>query len=143
MSLIKLASSRKSARGFTLVELLIAVSIVGILAAVAFPAYQDSVRKSRRADAMTSLLQIQLAQEKWRANNPSYTNNLTNVAVNGTDSIDGYYTLAISASSATQFTATATPKSGGPQAGDSCSTFTITQNGPDVSDAAKKACWNR
>ncbi len=131
------------AKGFTLLELMIVVAIVAILGSIALPAYQDSLRKGRRADAMTSLLQIQMQQEKWRANNPTYNSALSGLGWSGTDSLEGYYTVAISASSAITFTATATPKSGGPQSGDSCGTFTITSNGPDISTTAKKKCWNK
>lgn len=131
--------------GFTLIELVVTVAIVGILAAVAYPSYANAVRKARREDAMAALLELQLVQEKWRANNPSYTSLLTNlgysVASNGT-SRDGYYTINVTAASATAFTATASPKSGTAQASDSCS-FTLTHNGPDISDATKKACWGK
>ncbi|MBK5937990.1 hypothetical protein CCR96_01580 [Halochromatium roseum] len=58
--------------GFTLIELMIAVAIVGILAAIAYPSYLDYVRKSRRSDALSALSSTQLAQEKWRANNIAY-----------------------------------------------------------------------
>lgn len=143
MSLSKLALPRKKMKGFTLIELMIAVAIVAILASIALPAYQNSVRKSRRADAMTSLLQLQLAQEKWRANNPSYTSDLANLGWSSSSSIDGHYTMAITSATGTQFTVTAAPKSGGPQVSDTCALFTITQNGPDVSTAAKRSCWNR
>lgn len=132
-------------RGFTLIELVVTVAIVGILAAVAYPSYANAIRKARREDAMTALLELQLVQEKWRANNPSYTSTLTDlgysVASNAT-SRDGYYTLNVTAASATAFTATASPKSGTAQASDSCS-FTLTQNGPDISDSTKRACWSK
>lgn len=58
--------------GFTLIELMIVVVIVGILAMIALPAYQDFIRKGRRADVLTKLLDAQLQQEKWRANNIKY-----------------------------------------------------------------------
>lgn len=143
MVLIKLNGLRVA--GFTLVELVVTVAIVGILAAVAYPSYVNSVRKARREDGMAALLELQLVQEKWRANNPSYTTTLTNLgyssAANGT-SRDGYYTINVTAATATTFTATAAPKTGTPQAGDPC-TLTLTQNGPDISDATKKACWSK
>ena len=138
-----MSKMKNSARGFTLLELMIVVAIVAILGSIAIPAYQDSVRKSRRADAMTSLIQIQAQQEKWRANNPQYSNSLSSLGWSGTDSLEGYYTVAIAASSVNAFTATATPKTGGPQAGDSCGTLTITANGPDTSTADKKKCWSK
>ena len=63
----------RSPRGFTLVELMITMLIIGILAAIAIPAYNDSVRKSRRSDAMTALAAVQQAQERWRGSNASYS----------------------------------------------------------------------
>lgn len=132
---------KRSAAGFTLLELMIAVAIVAILATIAVPSYQDAVRKGRRTDAMAALLDLQMAQEKYRANNTSYAGTLGALGYNAV-SDEGYYDLAITASSANAFTATATPKSGTAQASDSC-TFTITQDGPDVSTAAKKTCWNK
>lgn len=139
------AFHNRSVYGFTLLELVITVSIVGILAAVAYPSYVSSVRKARREDGIAALLEVQLAQEKWRANNPSYTSTLTNLGFNAASnatSRDGYYTINVTAASATAFTATAAPKSGTAQASDSC-TLTLTQNGPDTSDATKKACWSK
>ena len=67
-----------AAPGFTLVEVMIAVVIVGLLAAVAIPAFTDSVRKSRRAEAFSALSAVQLAQERWRGNNASYASELAN-----------------------------------------------------------------
>lgn len=128
--------------GFTLIELVITVAIVAILAAVAYPSYVSSLRKARREDAITALLELQMAQEKHRANNPTYSAALSDIGFSNATSHDGYYTLAITASSATAFSASATPKVGTAQAADSC-TFIISQEGPDISDATKKTCWNK
>lgn len=83
-------------RGFTLIELMIAIAVLGILAAVAFPSYMDSVRKSRRSEAMTALAQAQQAQEMWRGNNSAYTTALSDLGVNATTPT-GYYTISLSA----------------------------------------------
>ena len=125
--------------GFTLIELMIVVAVIAILAAVAYPAFTDQLRKSRRADAMTSLEDLRLEQEKWRANNPAY-GGLADVWT-GNDSAKGHYTMNVAANSALGFTATATPR--GDQLNDSCGTFGINESGPDGSgDKASVAdCW--
>ncbi len=68
--------SAKGARGFTLIELMIAIAIMGILAAIAVPSLSKYIRESRRAQAQADMLQIRLALEKWRANNNSYLSTL-------------------------------------------------------------------
>lgn len=97
----------KRSSGFTLIELMIVVAIIGILASIAYPAYTEYVIRAKRSDAKAALLQVQLAQEKWRANHTSY-GTLANIGVNAT-SPDGYYTIAVSGNTATAYTATATP----------------------------------
>ena len=59
-------------KGFTLVELLIVIAIVAILVALAIPSFQDAVRKSRRSDAMDTIMEVHLARERFRVNNPNY-----------------------------------------------------------------------
>jgi type IV pilus assembly protein PilE len=100
----------KRSSGFTLMELMITVAIIGILAAIAVPAYSDYVTRAKRSDGKAGLLALQLAEEKWRANHTTYTTALDNTGLNiGTASPDGKYTISISAASATDYTAAATP----------------------------------
>lgn len=113
--------------GFTLIELMIVVAVIAILAAVAVPGYQEFVRKARRADGKEALLRLQIDQEKWRANNATYTSTLGSGGLGwaSTTSAEGHYTIAITASSGTGFTATATGT--GSQASDTgCTTLTLT-----------------
>lgn len=91
-------------RGFTLIELMIVVVIVGILAMIALPAYQDYVRKSRRADVLTKLMDTQLQQEKWRANNVRYAVTAASVGSPTSD----YYNFFIMAAT-NSYTVVATP----------------------------------
>jgi type IV pilus assembly protein PilE len=84
-----------AARGFTLIELMIAVVIVAILAAVAIPSFLDSLRKSRRSEAMTALTQLQQAQERWRSNNSAYTTNLASLGFSSSITPTGYYTISV------------------------------------------------
>lgn len=59
-------------RGFTLIELMITVAIVGVLAAIAYPSYQDSVLKGRRAEGRTALLNLLQQQERYYTQTGSY-----------------------------------------------------------------------
>lgn len=144
--------------GFTLVELLIAVAIAAILAAIAVPAYNDSVRKSRRAEAFTALAAIQQAQERWRGSRPEYTSDLGDLGlVEGTPS--GYYTIDISepdeGSYATGYVLTATAVSGTSQANDTaCAKLAVQMDGgtltyfggaatAELAFASTSPCWAR
>jgi type IV pilus assembly protein PilE len=105
-------------KGFTLIELMIVIAIVAILAIIAIPSFQEQVAKSRRAEAMRGLGDLQLRLERWRSNNASYvTYGL------GVPTVDNY-TLSVSGASGTGYTLTATRA--GAQAGDRCGNFVLT-----------------
>lgn len=134
-------------KGFTLIELMIAVAIVGILAGIAYPGYQDSVRKSRRVDAEGALLGFANAMERYFTEYNSYPVAGTTTIFSSTSPVDGgtaYYALAITAATASTYTLTATPT--GAQSGDKCGTLTLTQTGArDVTNADSGItaidCW--
>lgn len=142
--------------GFTLIEVMIVVVIVGIIASIALPSYQSSIRKSRRSDAHALLQAAQLAQEKFRLNNTSYavTADFGNAAFTGVcvtvggqcRSQGGYYaltsTIGAGALAGVQYTLTATPI--GTQASDTtCSTITIVQNAGGVTNGPTTTCWSK
>ncbi len=108
--------------GFTLIELMVAVAVVGILAAVAVPSFMNAMRKSRRSEAYAALSAIQLAQERWRANQPLYASDLTSASPTGlalsARTPKNYYALTLSDVTATGYTALATPVSGTSQVND-------------------------
>jgi len=65
-------SARKQSRGFTLIELMIVVAVIGILASVAYPSYQEYVRKSKRAEGRTALMELLQQQERYMTQNNTY-----------------------------------------------------------------------
>ena len=98
--------------GFTLIELMIVVVVIGILASIAIPSYQNHVIKAQRADGTTALMDLRLAQERWRANNPSYTNIIGNLVGVGPTSPEGRYDLEIVEAGTTSFALRADKVSG-------------------------------
>ncbi len=89
--------ARNAERGFTLIELMITVAVVGILAAIAYPSYQEYILRSRRVEAQSLLGEAAARQERWRAQNGSYTTTVSNLKLPyANQSEHGYYTLSIS-----------------------------------------------
>ena len=139
----------RNARGFTLIELMVVVAIVGILASLAYPSFMSQVRKSRRSDAAVSMSSVQQAQERWRANKTAYASNteMTTAVPNGLGLLaitdGGYYTLTVSNNTATSYALTATAVSTKSQIGDTgCTSLVITvTNGNDVKTPA--ICWSK
>lgn len=130
------------ANGFTLIELIVVVAMVGILAAVAYPSYMGSVTRARRADATTTLLQDAQILERCYSQSFSYTT----TCLSGGTSPAGYYTISVQYAAAAPFntyTLTATPVSGGAQSGDAaCTTFTLDNRGVQGSTGTGGSkCW--
>jgi type IV pilus assembly protein PilE len=90
------SSGRRASRGFTLVETLIAVGIAGVLSGIAYPSLESQVMRARRSDALASLMQAHLAQERHRANHRSYGDSAA-VGVPPT-SLSGHYAIEVAAS---------------------------------------------
>lgn len=138
-------------KGFSLVELMIAVAIIGILAGIALPSYQDHIKKTRRQDAEAALLQFRQAMEKFYANRFTYlgaavspTNKAPAIFPQWTplDTPAGgtkYYNLTIDSASATSFTLKATAT--GSQVGEDCGDLTLSSNGTKSATGSGTDCW--
>lgn len=125
----------KSQKGFSLIELMVVVAIVGILGSIALPSYRNYVIKASRQAAQTELLELASLQEKIYLNSNGYSSSITS-AYNGTSAgglgvtsgktKDGKYNLSLPAANQT-FTITATPVAGKTQVGDG--NISISENG--------------
>jgi type IV pilus assembly protein PilE len=121
----------KGIKGITLIELMVTVAIIGIIASIALPSFQDQIVSSRRGDGMTQLLQLQMQQESFRLENNSYATT-AQLALPTND----YYNYTASNISATAYTLTATAKSS--QTSDSnCTTLNLDQS----MNKTPVACW--
>lgn len=144
------SASPRNARGFTLIELMITVAIVSVLSAIAYPSYQEYVRRGHRADARAGLLQAQQWLERAATATGSYPTAALPSTLTWSSDGNKRYTIALAAgNTTTAYTLTATPKSG-PQASDKCGTYTLSNAG--LRGAASKTsdqagyntdCWGK
>jgi type IV pilus assembly protein PilE len=143
-------TGRADSRGFTLVELMVVIVIASILMAIAIPLYRNSIRKSRRTDAKTALLDLAGREERYNSTNGSYTTSFTNLgyAAWGAAFGGGYYTMtqpvvvAGTATTVASFTLQAVPVVGSDQANDTaCGSFTLTSTGAQTVSGTATDCW--
>ncbi|MFA5983499.1 MAG: type IV pilin protein [Methylococcaceae bacterium] len=152
---------KQTQQGFTLIELMIAVAIVGIISAIAYPGYQDSVRKSHRAQAEADLVSLANAMERHFTESNSYCDaggagGANNCGVAGTNDTGSptifsatspssggtaVYNLTITAVTANSFSVQAAPT--GAQTKDKCGTLTLTSVGVrgQAAGASSSECW--
>lgn len=144
-------------RGFTLIELMVAVAILAILSGIAYPLYDSQSRKGKRPDGITALEKIAQAEQRYFSDNGTFTITVTTLpGITSATSPGGYYTLSVAAGAGgigSSFVVTATPV--GNQLQDTCRSFTLSNtgargvtavysNGDAVSATdARAICWGK
>ncbi len=141
----------KQDQGFTLIEMLMAIAIVGILAAIAIPAYQDSVTKSRRAEGMALAMDLAARQERFFLQHNTYTTSITGASGLDTDasSTNGYYNAAAAACTGGAirncYLISVTAAGAQARADEKCGRFTVDSRGVKASKnsagSASTDCW--
>lgn len=144
-------SPGRRSRGFTLIEIMITVAIVGIVAAIALPSYRSYVDRARRADARTQLMQAAQFMQRFYSANDQYVNDRAgnnissqmpaNLARSPTDGPQ-IYALTIDATTIA-YTLTMAPMTGSPLATDACGSFTLTSTGARgvTGTKTRDECW--
>lgn len=123
--------------GFSLLELMIVVAIIGILASIAYPSYQEQVASGKRVDAQANLLSLAQHMEREYTENGTYIGAVLPYNEAPKDGANKSYDLSPTVQTATTYTLRARPKNG--MVGDRCGDMTVTHIGQKT--AAEADCW--
>ncbi len=140
--------SHQKQPGFTLIEVMIVVAIVGILSVIAYPSYTEYIRRGHRADARAGLLQAQQYLERASTATGVYPTALPATLTWAADTTKRYTIGFQAGNSNAAYTLVATRKAGGPQATDRCGDFTLSNTGVRsavnyASGTTASECWNK
>lgn len=130
----------RRAKGFTLIELMMAVVVIGILVAVAMPSYQDYVRRGHRTAAQAFLMDVAQRQQQYFMDNRGFTDATATLGMTTPTDVASRYTItiALDAGPPASFSASAAPV--GAQTQDTCGTLTLTSAGAKTSSSGSN-CW--
>lgn len=141
---------KNALRGFTLIELMIVVLVIGILAAVAIPAYQNYITRAARTKATQALMNLAGVEERYFYSNNTYTKTLSNLGVTSSPycmescSDSRYYTITIPSASSTDYTLQAVPGATQAAQDGACGTLTLNRAGQKAASGDPsnvKRCW--
>ncbi len=129
--------AKKLEQGFTMVELMITIAVIGILVAVGLPSYSNAIRKSNRSEAQSALMNIATRQQQMLVDTRKYVATVEELKVTVPAKASSNYSVAITLGTGTapSFVVTATPL--GAQTKDSCGTISIDQNNTKL----PANCW--
>ena len=118
--------SMKKIRGFSLIELMIAVVVVAIIASIAYPSYRENIRKTRRADAKSAIMDAAAKMERHYTQFGRYSATLANVGIAAT-SLESFYSITATVTNPNSQTFTLTATRANQQVGDNCGNYSIDQ----------------
>lgn len=118
-------NSNRYCHGFTLIELMITVAILAVIAAIAYPSFQEQVRETRRANAQSDLLELTSYMERFYTQNYTYAGAAIPFDESPKDGNNKFYDLSLGGLTANSYTLSAVPKGG--QTGDRCDTMTVNE----------------
>jgi type IV pilus assembly protein PilE len=133
-------NNTRTMQGFTLVEMMIVVTVIGILAAIVYPSYQEYVLRSNRSEGMAFLNDAAARQERFLSQNNAFATTAAQLGYSTSSSPTGLYTLGVSATAATSYSLTATPS----RTDAKCGVLSLNQMGTKGKTGTASAvadCW--